>query len=158
MGVSGCGKSRIGAALAAALGLPLIEGDEFHSAANRALMRDGVPLTDADRADWLDQLGRQLRRHGGGAVLTCSALKRRYREQLRHAAPGLRFVWLDLGADQAQARVAQRADHFFPPALVATQFNALEPPLGEAGVLQVDALLAPEAITARVIGWLNRVT
>ncbi|CAD5367047.1 Gluconokinase [Rubrivivax sp. A210] len=154
MGVSGCGKSRVGAATAERLGLPLVEGDEFHSEANRALMRDGIPLTDANRADWLDRLGTELQMRPGGAVLTCSALKAAYRSRLRAAAPGLRFAWLDLSLAAAQARVAQRASHFFPPGLVATQFDALEPPLGEPGVLRVDALLAPEAIAERIARWL----
>ncbi|NRF67195.1 AAA family ATPase [Aquincola sp. S2] len=155
MGVSGCGKSRVGALAAERLGLPLIEGDEFHSEANRTLMRDGVPLTDAHRADWLDALGAELALRPGGAVLTCSALKASYRDRLRAAAPGLRFAWLDLDAAAAQARVAQRSAHFFPAGLVATQFEALEPPLKEPGVLRVDALLPPEAIAQRVVRWIT---
>ena len=156
MGVSGCGKSRIGALVAERLGLPLVEGDEFHSAANRALMRDGIALTDADRAGWLDRLGSELQQRAGGAVLTCSALKASYRDRLRRAAPGLRFGWLDLDPASAAARVAQRPAHFFPAGLVATQFEALEAPLHEPGVLRLDALLAPEAIAERVLQWLRK--
>lgn len=155
MGVSGCGKSRVGAAIALRLGLPLVEGDEFHSEANRALMQRGIALTDAHRADWLDQLGLELQRRPGGAVLTCSALKRAYRDRLRGASPGLRFAWLDLDPQSAQARVAQRPSHFFPAGLVATQFEALEAPTSEAGVLRLDALWAPEAIAERVVRWMN---
>jgi gluconokinase len=153
MGVSGCGKSRVGALVADALGLPLVEGDEFHPEANRARMRSGIALTDADRAGWLDTLGAQLRARPGGAVLTCSALKASYRARLRDAAPGLRFAWLELDAASARARVGERAAHFFPAGLVATQFETLEPPLGEPGVLRLDALEAPEAIAARVVRW-----
>ena len=153
MGVSGCGKSHLGAVVAERLGLPLVEGDEFHSEANRARMRDGIALTDADRADWLDRLGAELGQRPAGAVLTCSALKASYRERLRRASPGLRFVWLDLDPESAEMRVAQRAAHFFPKGLVATQFEALESPLGEPGVLRVDALLPPEAIVERVVRW-----
>ena len=153
MGVSGCGKSHVGAVVAERLGLPLVEGDEFHSDANRALMRQGIALTDTDRADWLDRLGTELQRRPGGAVLTCSALKLSYRDRLRRAAPGLRFAWLDLDRAAAEARVAQRPSHFFPPGLVATQFEALQPPLGEAGVLRVDAQLPPDAIAERVVRW-----
>lgn len=156
MGVSGCGKSRIGALVAERLELPLVEGDEFHSETNRALMRDGVPLTDAHRADWLDRLGEQLRRHASGAVLTCSALKKSYRDRLRAASPGLRFAWLDLDPAAAQARVAQRPGHFFPAGLVATQFDALEPPTGEPGVLRIDALAPPEVIAESVVRWLGQ--
>ena len=153
MGVSGCGKSRVGAAIAERLGLPLVEGDEFHSEANRALMGRGVPLTDAHRADWLKRLGEELSRRPGGAVLTCSALKKAYRDTLRAASPGLRFAWLDLDPQSALARVAQRPAHFFPAGLVATQFEALEPPLDEPGVLRIDALRAPEDIAERVVRW-----
>ena len=153
MGVSGCGKSCVGAVVARRLGLPLIEGDEFHSEANRARMRDGLALTDADRADWLDRLGSELRLQPGGVVLTCSALKATYRDRLRSASPGLRFAWLDLDPASAEERVAQRAAHFFPKGLVASQFEALESPLHEPGVLRLDALLPPEAIAEHVVRW-----
>jgi gluconokinase len=155
MGVSGCGKSRVGAVVAERLGLPLVEGDEFHSEANRALMRQGIALTDEHRAGWLDRLGTELQQRPAGAVLTCSALKRAYRDRLRRAAPALRFAWLDFDRAAAEARVAQRPSHFFPAGLVATQFEALQPPTGEPGVLRVDALLAPEAIAERVVRWLR---
>lgn len=155
MGVAGCGKSRVGAVIAERLALPLVEGDEFHSEANRALMRNRVPLTDANRAGWLDTLGAQLRLRSGGAVLTCSALKVSYRDRLRAAVPGLRFAWLDLDPVSAQARVAGRESHFFPAGLVATQFEALEAPVDEPGVLRLDALQAPEAIAQCVVRWMN---
>jgi gluconokinase len=141
MGVSGCGKSAVGERLAAALGLPLIEGDSFHPPGNIARMQQGVALTDEDRAGWLAQLGRELSRSPGGAVLTCSALKRSYRDSLRAAAPGLRFVHLALSEQDALRRVSGRAGHFYPPSLVASQFEALEDPAGEAGVIVIDALL-----------------
>ena len=86
MGVAGCGKSSLGHAVAQALGWPLVEGDDFHPAANVAKMRAGIPLVDADRVGWLALLGAELQRHPGGAVLTCSALKRAYRDQLRAAS------------------------------------------------------------------------
>ena len=141
MGVAGCGKSAVGQRLALALGLPLIEGDEFHPPTNIDKMRQGLPLEDSDRAGWLEQLGRELGRHGDGAVLTCSALKRSYRDILRAAAPGLRFVHLRLSQDEALRRVAARDSHFYPPSLVASQFEALEEPGGEPGVVVVDASL-----------------
>jgi gluconokinase len=154
MGVSGCGKSHAGAAFAALLGLPLVEGDDFHPAANRAAMGAGRPLTDADRAGWLDALGAELTRHPRGSVLTCSALKRAYRDRLRGAAPGLRFVWLDLDRASAAHRVAQRPAHFFPAGLVDNQFDTLEPPLDEPGVLRLDALAPADALAVQVAGWL----
>ena len=155
MGVSGCGKSWVGALIADRLGVPLIEGDSFHSDTNRALMQAGTPLTDAHRAYWLKRLGLELCAHPTGAVLSCSALKAAYREQLRAAAPGLRFAWLDLDLRSAQARVAQRSTHFFPPGLVTTQFEALESPLHERRVLRLDALSAPETLAEEVLRWLQ---
>jgi gluconokinase len=153
MGVSGCGKSEVGGRLARASGLPLVEGDEFHPPANIDKMRRGLPLDDADRAGWLAQLGAELAARPAGAVLTCSALKRSYRERLRAAQPGLRFVHLALAQAQALARVSARGGHFYPPSLVASQFQALEDPAGEAGVLAVDACRPLDEIVREVIGW-----
>jgi gluconokinase len=155
MGVSGCGKSHVGAVIAERLGLPLIEGDSFHSEASRALMRGGIALTDAHRSDWLDRLGAELALHPDGAVLTCSALKASYRDRLRAASPGLCFAWLDLDRQAARQRVAQRPSHFFPATLVDTQFDALESPLDEPGVLRLDALSRPDTIAERVVAWLR---
>ena len=155
MGVAGCGKSTVGAAVAAAEGLPLVEGDDFHSTANRAKMAGGIALTDADRAEWLQELGRQLAAHPAGVVLTCSALRRSYREQLRHAAPDLRFVFLEIGREEAQQRVAGRGTHFFSASLVESQFATLESPVGEPGVLRVDALEPLEAQQGRIAAWLR---
>lgn len=155
MGVSGCGKSTLALALARAEGLPLIEGDDHHSAANRDKMRNGQALTDADRDGWLDDLAQQLRAHPQGSVLTCSALRHRYRQRLRAAAPGLRFVFLDISPEQAHARVAARPAHFFNSKLVASQFATLESPLHEDGVLRVDAMLPPERQLACVTHWLH---
>ena len=154
MGVAGCGKSAVGQRIAQALGLPLIEGDEFHPPANIDKMRQGRPLTDADRAGWLDTLGLQLQGHDGGAVLTCSALKQSYRDRLRRFVPGLRFVHLALTQQQALQRVAARDGHFYPPSLVASQFQALEDPALEPGVLVVDAWLPLDQVAAQAIGWL----
>ncbi|RZL65101.1 MAG: gluconokinase [Variovorax sp.] len=154
MGVSGCGKSSLGAALADMLALPLIEGDDFHPPANVGKMSAGIPLTDADRAGWLDTLGAQLAGHAQGAVLTCSALKRAYRDRLRAAVPDLRFVFMALTPEEAQRRVASRTEHMFPASLVANQFATLESPVGEAGVLAVDATAARDALLAEVKAWL----
>jgi gluconokinase len=154
MGVAGCGKSSLGNAVAQALGWPLIEGDDFHPPSNRAKMRSGVALTDADRSAWLTALAMQLASHAN-VVLTCSALKKRYRDQLRAAASGLRFVFLDLTETAARERVAQRPAHLFPPTLVASQFAALERPDDEAGVLRVDATRAPDELLHEVLQWLG---
>jgi gluconokinase len=156
MGVAGCGKSEIGERIAKALQLPLIEGDAFHPPSNIEKMRSGVPLDDDDRAGWLDVLARELVARPQGAVLTCSALKRAYRDRLRAACPGLQFVHLSLPESEAQRRVASRPGHFYPPALVASQFAALEDPAGEPGVIVVDACLAVDEVAKRAVDALRR--
>jgi gluconokinase len=155
MGVAGCGKSSLAQALSKELGRPLIEGDDFHPESSKAKMRQGVALTDADRRGWLATLAAELTRHPAGAVLTCSALKRVYREQLRASEPGLRFVFLDLDEATARARVASRPAHLFPPTLVASQFATLERPDGEPGVLRLDATLPPGELLAQSLDWLH---
>ena len=155
MGVAGCGKSSLGQALASALGCHYIEGDAHHSAANVAKMRAGIALTDADRSGWLQLLGEQLGQQPDGSVLACSALKKAYRDWLRQAAPGLRFVFLEISREQSLQRVAARGDqHLFPISLVDSQFATLEPPLGEPGVLVVDAAQNPAQQLGQVLHWL----
>jgi len=157
MGVSGCGKSSLGAALADALGLALIEGDDFHPIENVNKMRGGIALTDADRAGWLDTLAATLAAHSKGAVLSCSALKRDYRERLRAAVPGLLFVFMALSREEAERRVAGRgAGHFFSATLVADQFATLESPVGERGVLAVDATASLPELVSRARAWLGQ--
>lgn len=156
MGVAGCGKSSLGQAVAQAQGLSLIEGDDFHSADNRAKMKHGTALTDADRAGWLDTLAQQLAAHPQGVVLTCSALKRAYRNRLRQACPDLRFAFLEISREAAQARVLARAnEHFFSTKLVDSQFATLECPAGEAGVLTLDATQPLAQLQAQVSAWLH---
>lgn len=155
MGVAGCGKSSLGSALAQAEGLPLIEGDDHHSPASREKMRQGIALTDADREGWLATLGRLLQAQPQGAVLTCSALKRVYRDRLRSACPGLRFVFLEIDQANAGQRVAARAGtHFFSSALVDSQFATLESPVGETGVLRLDALRDLPTLQQQASSWL----
>jgi gluconokinase len=155
MGVAGCGKSSLGHALAQAEGLPLIEGDDHHSPASREKMRDGIALTDADRDGWLGALGQLLQAKPEGAVLTCSALKKSYRDRLRAACPALRFAFLDIDRAAAGERVAARLHtHFFSTTLVDSQFATLESPVGEAGVLRLDALLPVAALQVQVSTWL----
>jgi len=141
--------------VAQATGLPLVEGDDHHSAANRDKMSRGIPLTDTDRDGWLAALCEQLRTHPDGVVLTCSALKKAYRDRLRQAAPGLRFVFMAINRDEAQARVMARANtHFFSTALVDSQFETLEVPMGESGVLRVDALAPLTDLQTQITPWL----
>lgn len=155
MGVAGCGKSSLGQWCARALGVPLLEGDDFHPASNLAKMRGGIALSDEDRAAWLDTLAEQLQAHPDGVVLTCSALKLRYRERLRAAMPGLRFVFLELTQTQASERVAARPAHLFPVSLVASQFATLEDPRREPGVLPLDATRPLSELGAAVVHWVH---
>lgn len=156
MGVAGCGKSSLGAAVAESLDRPLIEGDNFHSAANRNKMSQGIALTDADREGWLDTLCAQLRAHPEGAVMTCSALKKVYRDRLRQAAPGLRFAFLEISRNDALSRVQARAKaHFFSTSLVDSQFATLEVPTGEFGVLRLNAMAPLAELQAQVSAWLT---
>lgn len=130
MGVSGCGKSTVGAALAQALGWPFLDADEFHPPENVAKMASGVPLTDADRVPWLDRVGRALRgieRDGANAVLACSALKQRYRDRLS-VSPDVRFVYLKGDLATIAARLRERRHKYMPAALLQSQFAALEEP------------------------------
>lgn len=156
MGVAGCGKSSLGASVSRATGLPLVEGDDHHSPANRDKMAQGEPLTDTDRDGWLATLCEQLRQHPAGSVMTCSALKASYRARLRTAAPGLRFVFLEIQKADALQRVAARgAAHFFSTTLVDNQFATLEDPTIEHGVLPVDAMAPLPLLTSQVIQWLH---
>jgi gluconokinase len=130
LGVSGAGKSTVGAAVAEELGVPFLEGDDFHPAANVAKMTAGLPLDDADREPWLRALAdriRQADRAGQGLVVACSALKRAYRDELRTGSARLWCLYLALDRDTANARVAGRTGHFMPARLVDSQFETLEP-------------------------------
>jgi gluconokinase len=118
-------------------------------------MRAGIPLTDEDRAGWLQRLAIGMTSHRGRAAASCSALKRRYRDQLRAAVPHLRFVYLHVTPELATERVQSRgAAHYFPATLVSSQFEALEPPDGEADVLWLDARDPLEQLLARARAWL----
>ena len=154
MGVAGCGKTSVAQEIVARIGGRLIEGDAFHPPANIAKMSAGIPLEDADRHGWLECLGVELAASvaaGERPVLACSALKRRYRDQLRAAVSGLSFVFLDLSRAAAAERVANRPGHFMPASLVDSQFAALQRPEGEAGVVCIDATLPVAAIVAEAI-------
>lgn len=131
MGVSGCGKSSVGRRVASALGWAFLEGDDLHPPANRARMRAGQPLDDADRAPWLDAIGAWMDARltaGESGVIACSALKRRYREQLAGHRPGTRFCWLRVDPEQLRQRLRRRHDHFMPASLLDSQLATLEPP------------------------------
>ena len=158
MGVAGCGKSCIGSAIASTSGGRLIEGDAFHPAENIRKMSAGIPLDDDDRAGWLVRLGQALQatlEAGERPILTCSALKRRYRETLRQALPGLGFVFLELTPAEAEKRVLARPGHFMPASLIDSQFAALEPPHGEPLTLTLDATQPIDTLAQAIDAWLK---
>ena len=156
MGVSGCGKSAVGAEIAKNSGGRLIEGDAFHPQANIDKMSAGHPLNDEDRAGWLTRLGEEVAsalRNGEKPILTCSSLKLIYRERLRAAVPDLGFVFLELTKELAADRCSHRPGHFMPASLVDSQFATLEPPYGEDRTLVVDATKPIETIGAEAANW-----
>ena len=154
MGVAGCGKSSVGAALGAALGLPYQDGDDLHPPENVAKMAAGIPLTDADRAGWLAAMAARLaagKARGEAMVVTCSALKKAYRDRLREGDPGLFFVFLDGSQELLQARLDARKGHFMPPGLLGSQLATLERPnLATEKCLHVSISLSPGQICATV--------
>jgi len=154
MGVSGCGKSSIGLQLASALEVPFLEGDTYHSYANVAKMTAGVPLTDADRADWLQALHNEIRDarlRNSGLVLSCSSLKRRYRDLLRSADPELRFAHLAGPRQLIADRMAARKDHYMPPALLDSQLATLEPLQDDEAGIVLDIAQAPEELVRQIL-------
>ena len=150
MGVAGSGKTTVGRALAASLGRPFFDADDFHPPGNIARMRAGVPLSDADREPWLASLCTLIERADAGGedlVLACSALRARFRERLRAAANDLRYVYLRTGRDVIARRLAGRTGHFMSRDLVASQFADLEEP---DDALVVDAARAPRELVAEI--------
>lgn len=139
MGVAGCGKSAVGAALAARLGATYLDGDDLHPPANIEKMSRGEPLTDEDRWPWLTLVGHKLASPGGILILGCSALKRRYRDHIRAAAgEPVTFIHLSGSRELIAARMAARSGHFMPASLIDSQFAALEPPAADENAIIVD--------------------
>lgn len=156
MGVAGSGKSLIGAMLARSLGVPFVEGDDFHPAANVERMARGIALTDEDRAGWLEALARRIREAsaaGTGLVLTCSALKRSYRDVLRAGVPrgNLTFVFLRGPQALIAERLAARRGHFMPATLLDSQFAVLEEPASDERVWVSDVSATPGEIVASLV-------
>ena len=152
MGVSGSGKTVVGAALARALGGRFAEGDRFHPPENISRMSAGLPLRDEDRWGWLDAIAVEIgeaERRGETLVVACSALKRIYRDRLRLASRHLKFVYLEISRETAAARVAARKGHFMPASLIDSQFGDLEPPLPDEDALTLDAADDPAQIVAQ---------
>ena len=149
MGVSGAGKSTVGTLLAARLGAPFADADAFHPPANIAKMSRGEPLVDDDRWPWLDAIGAWLDARaaaGEGGVVTCSALKRIYRDRLLAGRPAVRLLHLAGDAALIGARQAARPDHFMPASLMASQFATLEAPGEDEGTIVLSVEPLPEVI------------
>jgi gluconokinase len=149
MGVSGSGKTTVGQALAARLRLPYADGDAFHPQANLTKMASGMPLNDADRAPWLDAVGAWLVAHEG--VVSCSALRRAYRDRLRAFAPGAHFVQLNVDPAILKERIDARHGHFMPSSLLHSQLATLEPLApDEKGVIVDNVGGSPAEVAARL--------
>jgi len=154
MGVSGCGKSEIGARLAAALGYPFLEGDSFHPTENVAKMSAGIPLNDDDRAGWLLTLQGKIReaaQRGEGLVLSCSSLKRRYRDLLRQGDPDLRFAHLIGERAVIENRMQSRPGHYMPTSLLDSQLRDLEPLQADEAGLRLDLTLPPQQLVSLIL-------
>jgi gluconokinase len=154
MGVSGAGKTVVGALLADALGVAYLDGDELHSAYNVRRMAQGIPLTDEDRRAWLTAIASRLaqaKRSRTGLVVSCSALKRAYRDILRSADAGIQFVHLTGDPALIAQRLSHRAGHFMPPALLDSQLATLEIPAAEEHAWTFDLADTPESIVAQIV-------
>jgi gluconokinase len=158
MGVSGTGKSTIAGLLAADLGWPSAEGDDFHSAANVAKMHAGHPLTDADRLPWLQAIAAWITTReaaGTGGIVTCSALKRSYRDLLRTGNSDVRFICLVAGHDTLQQRMEHRPGHFMPASLLKSQLDTLEPLAADEPGATIDSTRAPAEVEAAALAVLS---
>jgi gluconokinase len=154
MGVAGSGKSVIGAAFADALGVEFVEGDDYHPAENVRRMAAGIPLTDADRAGWLSALAerlREARNAGAGLVMSCSALKRSYRNVLRSGSPDVQFIFLRGSRALIAERLAQRRGHYMPVSLLDSQLATLEEPAPGERAWVVDISETPSDIVAALV-------
>jgi gluconokinase len=158
MGVSGSGKSTIGALLAEALGWPFADADGFHPAANVAKMAAGQPLTDEDRWPWLDAIATHIgasRTAEQPVVVACSALRRAYRERLRAGHGDLIFLHLAGAPEVIATRQAARQGHFMPPSLMASQFATLEDPAEEADAVTVSVQASPHEVVGNILSSLG---
>lgn len=158
MGVSGSGKSTIGACLARCLGWSFADGDDFHSRESIEKMRQGLALSEADRMPWLGRIAAWIDARiaaGEDEIVACSALRRAHRDLLRNGRPEVRIVHLDGSHSQIAQRLAARRDHFMPASLLESQFAALEAPASDENVTVVPIEEAPEAIAERIIASLG---
>ncbi|WP_343315944.1 gluconokinase [Brucella sp. BE17] len=156
MGVSGSGKSTVGEKIAAALHLPFLEGDSLHPKANVEKMSAGIPLEDADRWSWLDEVGARLATAPDGIVVSCSALKKSYRDRLRAAADApVLFIFLDGSFEVLHDHMGHRSGHFMPVSMLESQIATLESPVGEPFVFRSDVADPVEKIVADSLDWIR---
>jgi gluconokinase len=154
VGVAGCGKTTVGIMLADRLRWRFADADAFHSQANIAKMRSGVPLTDADRQPWLAAIAAWMDERiaaGESAIAGCSALKQSYRDELLTGRPDARMAYLQIGREVAHARLVARHGHFFTAALMDSQFAELEPPQETEQLIVLDATAPPDRLVAEII-------
>jgi gluconokinase len=159
MGVSASGKSTAGELLARELDVDYADADDFHPPDNVAKMHAGVALTDADRGPWLEAIGRWLAEHADtGAVVTCSALKRHYRDTLRSYAPDIWFLYCQGSIELISDRIKHRMHHFMPASLLTSQFASLEPPGPDERAVTEAVSQPPEQIVAGFLAEVSRQT
>jgi gluconokinase len=155
MGVSGSGKSTVAAALAQRLGVPFADADAFHPEANIAKMAAGIPLTDDDRYPWLEAVGQWLADQEDGGVMSCSALKRSYRDRLRAHCPRIEFLHLTGSPELIARRQAGRPGHFMPAALLRSQFDTLEPLAPDEHGIALDVGSSVDSIVESFVAYLD---
>ncbi len=155
MGVSGSGKSTVGELLARRLEVDYADADDFHSESNKAKLHEGIPLTDADRLPWLHAI-RDWLAERDSAVVTCSALKRRYRDVLRQGAPDCVFLYCEGSPQLIAQRIAHRPHHFMPASLLQSQLAELEPPQADEPAVAEDVRRPPDAIVERFVAEVVR--
>ncbi|ARW16526.1 gluconokinase [Komagataeibacter europaeus] len=159
MGVSGCGKSTLAQLMADRLGWPVIEGDDLHTAHNIAKMSSGIPLTDEDRAPWLDRIAQQVRQWGDAGqcgIVTCSALKRKYREHIGGGSQDVCFVYLKGSREDIAPRLKERTGHFMPVAMLDSQFATLEEPdMDDEVVMALDVNAAQDILAEQASAHLS---
>jgi gluconokinase len=161
MGVCGCGKSTVGSNIAEKLGIQFAEGDSFHLEANIKKMSSGAPLNDEDREPWLGVMANTISEWveaGEGGVLSCSALKRKYRDRLRgdYGLGGpFQFIYLNGPFKLIEGRMKKRLRHYMPPSLLTSQFAALEEPQAEECAINIDVSLPPEMLVTKILTRLD---
>lgn len=154
MGVAGAGKSSVMTALAAKLGWPTLEGDDLHPDSNVAKMAAGVPLMDRDRAPWLEAVAKSIgarEAEHASSIVTCSALRRRYRDVLRRGHPSVWFIHLVAPGDVLASRITNRVGHYMPPELLTSQLETLEPLEADEPGSTIDSIGSPKEIAERIV-------